>query len=386
MSGIRPRAPWACLVFMLSAGSVLPGNVIGQTLGPSFVTAGYSLTDLGGITDLPASHGGLALRKNQPNTLYIGANAEFSYAAVFTVGLVRDPNTNSITGFTGPATHFVNAPNLDGGLTFTPEGPMLYSQYPNDAIGETWPDTSAVSTVITPFGTSPSTGGLAFIPAGYPGSGALAVTSYNASQVYRLPYSVDATGLYTFSDTTAAEDLSGSALGAEGLTYIPLGSALFPVPSMAICSYASDAVWVYAVAPDGLPDTSSARILISGLNEAEGVVVDSLTGDMLFSTFLGSPHIFRLSGFQNPTTSITATPSGTTPTFFPVPSSDRVHFNASFPVSSVRVFDLAGREMLHTVGPMSTSGSIAISSLAPGDYIARLEGMGRQGRAMIVKY
>lgn len=137
--------------------------------------------------------------------------------------------------------------------------------------------------------------------------------------------------------------------------------------------------------PDGLPDTSSARILISGLNEAEGIVIDSLTGDMLFSTFLGSPHIFRLSGFQNPTTFITATPSGNTPIFFPVPSSDRVQFKASFPVSSVQVFDLAGREMLHVEWPMSTSGSIAISSLAPGDYIARLEGMGRQSRAMIVK-
>lgn len=136
MPGTRPKAPWACLVFILSAGSVLPGKVISQTLGPSFVTAGYSLTDLGSITDLPESHGGLALRKDQPDTLYIGSNAEFSYAAIFTVGLIRDPNTNSITGFTGPATHFVNAPNLDGGLTFTLEGPCCIPNIPTIPSGK----------------------------------------------------------------------------------------------------------------------------------------------------------------------------------------------------------------------------------------------------------
>jgi hypothetical protein len=374
------------MVLLFTAASIGPSPVNGQTLGPDFTGAGYEITDLGEPPELPDSHGGLAIRQDQPNTLYVAANAEFSYAAVFTVTLIRDPNSNHITGFEGPVTHFVNAPNVDGGLTFTPDNSLLYSQYPNNSIGETWPDTSAVSTAITPFGISPSTGGLAFIPAGFPGSGALAVTSYNGSRIYRLPFSVDSAGLYSFSDTTASEDLSGSALGPEGLAYVPLGSALFPVPSMAICSYYENEVWVYDVAQDGLPDTSTARILISDLGEAEGVVVDPVTGDMLFTTFLGSPHVFLLSGFHNPSTSIPDTSPANTTSFFPVPAADQVQYRASFPVAAVQVFDLTGREVLHAKGPMAGSGTIRVSNLAPGDYIALLEGLGQQAQGMIVKY
>jgi hypothetical protein len=47
---------------------------------------------------------------------------------------------------------------------------------------------------------------------------------------------------------------------------------------------------------------------------------------------------------------------------------------------------LTGREVLHAKGPMAGSGTIRVSNLAPGDYIARLEGLGQQAKGMIVKY
>ncbi|MBW6459079.1 MAG: hypothetical protein K0B08_00765 [Bacteroidales bacterium] len=60
--------------------SMLAGfTVYSQTFTAEFETAGYTLTDLGSITDLPAQYGGLTIRPGEPNTLYIGGSANLSY-------------------------------------------------------------------------------------------------------------------------------------------------------------------------------------------------------------------------------------------------------------------------------------------------------------------
>ena len=73
------------------------------------------------------------------------------------------------------------------------------------------------------------------------------------------------------------------------------------------------------------------------------------------------------------------------PLVFPVPSSSAVHFRTEFPVVQVHVLDLSGREVLHASGSHSTDGTIDISRLAPGHYIARFEGLGKQAQSMIVR-
>ena len=49
-----------------------------QSLTPEFEAAGYTLTDLGSIENLPAQYGGLTIRPAEPNMLYIGGNANIS--------------------------------------------------------------------------------------------------------------------------------------------------------------------------------------------------------------------------------------------------------------------------------------------------------------------
>lgn len=99
-----------------------------QSLTTEFVNAGYVLTDLGSVDQLPSRYGGLTIRPEQPNTLYIGGYANEGLGALYTVGLVRDPVTHHITGFDGAATLYAAAPNIDGGVFFAPNGTLLFTQ------------------------------------------------------------------------------------------------------------------------------------------------------------------------------------------------------------------------------------------------------------------
>ncbi|MBL7965004.1 MAG: T9SS type A sorting domain-containing protein [Flavobacteriales bacterium] len=317
------------ILFFLSFLSTAP--LAGQTLHPDLVSAGYTLADLGGITNVPASYGGLTIRSDQPNTLYIGGTANQPAGAVYTVPLVRDAVTNSIIGFAGPASFFVDAPHIDGGLSFTPSGTLMFTQYtPStlNSMGQILPDNSYVTTQLTSLGVSPSVGSHAFVPAGYPGAGSLIVASYNAWVVYQIPYAVDANGLHSFSAPTAQVDVTGAASGPEGIAYVPIGSAAFPNPSMVISAYGLGKVVAFDVDLNGLPITSTARDIVTGLTGAEGAWIDPVTGDFLFSTFGGSNRVIRVSGFEAPS-SIgpgNAQPQGSF-TVFPNPSNGLVQLS-----------------------------------------------------------
>jgi hypothetical protein len=100
-----------------------------QSLTSEFQTAGYTLTDLGSVDQLPSKYGGLTIRPDQPNTLYIGGHANEGQGALYTVALVRDAVSNHITGFGGAAVLYAQAPNNDGGIFFAPNGTLLFTRY-----------------------------------------------------------------------------------------------------------------------------------------------------------------------------------------------------------------------------------------------------------------
>ncbi|MFO7613256.1 MAG: hypothetical protein R6W71_01305, partial [Bacteroidales bacterium] len=188
-----PLVKGICILMFYSLTGI---SGFSQSLTAEFETAGYTLTDLGSITDLPAQYGGLTIRPEDPNTLYIGGSANLSNGALYTVPLVRDPESQSITGFDGPATLFVDAPNIDGGVYFAPNGTLLFTRYSMNELGQILPDNTYVSTSLTQYGVSSSVGSLAIVPSGYPGAGNLIFSSYNASMVYRVPYTIDGSGQY----------------------------------------------------------------------------------------------------------------------------------------------------------------------------------------------
>ncbi len=344
-----------------------------QTLTTEFVDAGYTLLDLGTITDVPANYGGLTIRADEPNTLYIGGAANQASGAVYTVPLIRDAVTNSITGFAGPGTHFVDAPNNDGGLTFTPSGTLLFTQYPINAMGQILPDQSYVSTGLSVLNIGSSVGSHAFVPVGYPGAGGLIIASYNQWLLYQVPYSVDGTGLYTFSTPAAQVDVTGTASGPEGVAYIPIGSAAFPAPSMVISAYGLGKVVVFEVGANGLPITSTARDLVIGLTGAEGAWIDPVTGDFLFSTFGGVSRVVKVSGFEQPT-AILERSAPEAFSLFPNPSNGLVQlaFSEAGGLAEVDVIDPRGAVVLQRTLANGQLHTLDLSGHAAGLYSIRV--------------
>ncbi|HRD53412.1 MAG TPA: T9SS type A sorting domain-containing protein [Flavobacteriales bacterium] len=342
-----------------------------QTLTPEFVTAGYSLLDLGSITDLPTPYGGLTIRADQPNTLYIGGSANAANGAIYSVPLIRDGVTNQITGFGGPAVFHSTGPNNDGGLTFTPSGTLLFTQYTPftlNSMGQILPDNTYVTTQLTSLGVSPSIGSHAFVPNGYPGAGGLVIASYNASIVYRVPFTVDGTGLHEFFAPTASIDVAGTATGPEGIAYVPLGSAGFPAPSMVVSAYGMNKVVVFEVGTDGLPNTATVRDMVTGLTGAEGAWIDPVTGDFLFSTFGGSNRVIRVSGFELPT-AISETPlPRATVRVSPNPTDGllRLSLYAAQRIEAVEVIDARGCLALRMGRPADNT--IDLGALHAGVY------------------
>jgi hypothetical protein len=361
------------VVFVASIGFTC-GSLFAQTLTPEFAAAGYTLADLGSIADLPTPYGGLTIRADQPNTLYIGGSANAANGAIYSVPLVRDGVTNQITGFGGPAVFHSTGPYNDGGLTFTPSGTLLFTQYTPltlNSMGQILPDNSYVSTPLTPVGVSPSVGSHAFVPEGYPGAGSLIVASYNAWIVYNVPYAVDGTGLHSFSAPTAQVDVAGLASGPEGIAYVPIGSAAFPNPSMVISAYGLGKVVAFEVDANGLPITSTARDMVTGLAGAEGAWIDPLTGDFLFSTFGASDRVIRISGFELPTAITARAHPSAALQFAPNPTSGPLRLNIEAPqqLQAVEVLDLNGRVVLRT--GRTSNNRLDLGALEAGVYVVR---------------
>lgn len=271
-----------------------------QSLTQEFITAGYTLTDLGSVNLLPPQYGGLTIRPEEPNTLYIGGDANAAGGAIYTVPLVREAGTNHITGFGGDATLYVQAPNNDGGIFFAPNGTLLFTQYSQNHLGQILTDNTYITTSLTEYGIASSVGSIVLVPSGYPGAGNLIIASYNGHIMYKVPYTIDGTGQYILSNQTAQVSVSGLANGPEGIAYIPAGSLGFPNLSMAISSYGDGTVMVFEVGAEGLPDISTTRQMVTGLTGAEGALIDPLTGDFLFSTFGGGDKVIRITGFVKP--------------------------------------------------------------------------------------
>ncbi len=374
--------------FFVAQNLIIFNIVYSQTLTPEFVNAGYTLTDLGSVNDLPAQYGGLTIRPEEPNRLYIGGSANQPDGAIYAVALARDPETHHITGFAGDAGKYVDAPNNDGGLYFAPNGTLLFTRYSMNELGQILPDDSYVSIPLNGFGIASSVGSLAIVPSGYPGAGNMIMVSYNASIIYHVPFTISGDGQYDLANQVAEVSVLGSANGPEGIAYIPLGSAGFPDPSMVISAYGLGKVVVYGIGENGLPDPSTARDMVTGLSGAEGALIDPVTGDFLFSTFGGGNKIIRISGFVAPSA------------VGNVPATDLIHFDVfpnptNGPVTvelkdkesrySAEVYTLSGEKLLDFILTGSGNFEIDLSDQPDGIYLIRIEKEGMITYRRVIK-
>ena len=357
--------PFALRTFVLPGIFAFMGihNIQAQTLTQEFIDAGYTLVDLGNISEVPANYGGLTIRAEEPNNLYIGGAANQAGAAVYTVPLLRDAITNSIIGFAGPAQRFNDAPNIDGGLVFTPEGTMLFTRYSMNELGQILPDESYISVPLSTFGVSSSVGSLAFVPSGFPGAGNLIFSSYNSSKMYKVPYTVEASGFYILSEATDEVLVASTASGPEGIAFVPFGSAGFTNPSMIVSAYSLGKVVVMEVDANGLPNNQTARDMVISLTGAEGAWIDPVTGDFLFSTFGGGNRVIRVSGFERPTAITESSQPPQALVVAPNPTNGllRIGLSENQPIDAIEVIDVQGRvvkRMAHLVDRMIDLGTL----------------------------
>jgi hypothetical protein len=367
----RPMRQYLPLSLALTIGLLTTAGAHAQTLTPDFVSAGYTITDLGAITELPSPYGGLTIRASSPDTLYIGGVANQANAAVYRVPLVREAITQRITGFAGPAVLYAAAANIDGGLSFAPNGTMLYTRYSMNELGQLLADNTTLSVPLTELGVSASVGSHALVPVGSPGAGNLIVASYNTSALYKVPYSIGAAGDYQLTTSTVNVFVTDNAPGPEGIAYVPNGSAGFTNPSLVISSYAFGKIVAYEVDADGLPVASTARDMVTGLSGAEGACIDPLTGDFLFSTYGGSDRVIRVSGFEVPQAieqvagSTKPLSVGPNPTDGPL----RLDITVSERILVTEVLDVHGRVVMRALRPANNF--LDLGALSAGVYTVR---------------
>ena len=81
---------------------------------------------------------------------------------------------------------------------------------------------------------------------------------------------------------------------------MPSGSPQFSGPSLLVSEYGVDEVAAYQVNANGDPIIATRRSMITGLDGAEGALLDPVTGDFLFSTFGGGSRVVAVRGFRAP--------------------------------------------------------------------------------------
>lgn len=349
------------------------GQLNAQSLTQDFINAGYALFDLGSVTDVPINYGGLTILPDQPDVMYLGGAANQSNGAIYAIPLERDPVTNQIIGF-GTAQHYVDAPNIDGGIILTSESTLLFTQYPNNSIGQILPNDSYISTPLDEFGVISSVGSSTIVPNGYPGAGSLILSSYNGSHIYNVLFSVGSSGQYSFGNSLDDVSVSGIATGPEGIAYVPIGSQGFQVHSMLISAYDLGKVVAFEVGANGLPIPNTGKDLITGLNGAEGAVIDPVTGDFLFSTFGGGNRIILVSGFSIPTNVEKESAIFKKINLFPNPFEEVITLVAPSPNLDlqIQVQDASGRIVLKTQQEKSTITELDLSKLSIGWFVVRV--------------
>lgn len=272
---------------------VLPRATRAASLDATYASQ-YTSVDLGSIPNLPERYGGMTFLAGDPNTLLIGGMATDSAAGIYSVSVARDANGH-ITGFSGPAAYYAAAGKpmaggIDGGLAYGPDNILFYTSFPDNRLGEIQSGGSSKDIVLTSSGYDSSVGGLSFLPSWLSGSNTtFKLTSFSSGEWYTGTLSLIANGFYGVS-LAASPVVLGAGIGPEGFAYVQAGTALFTGNSVLIADYSNNQVLSYLVDANGDPILASQQTFLTGLTGPEGVLVDPLTGDFLFSTSSGSDN------------------------------------------------------------------------------------------------
>lgn len=269
-----------------------------MTLAAPF-NAAYTVKSLGEVPGLPTPYVGLAFKPDDPNTLFIGSTPQGENSQIYAIALQRDAN-NHIIGFTGTASLLAAAPGLNGGLidaglSFGPDNVLFYTTWNDNTVGQIKPGSSSADKQIdlNELGFDASTGGLTFVPQGFPGAGRLKITSYDTSNFYDTTVSADGAGTWNIAAASKSVALSG---GTDAFVYVSGSMPEFKSQRILMTEQDADKVAVYSIDENGDPISSSRQDFLTGIDGPIGAAIDPLTGDFFFSTYsFGdfNPHGFN---------------------------------------------------------------------------------------------
>ena len=349
----------------------------------------YSISDLGAVSDVPTPYGGMTFKADDPNTLLIAGGANSSAGQIFAVSVARDAD-GYITGFTGPARLFADAPNNDGGVAYGPGGVLFLSRYPNNELGEIKPGHLMTDRVVdlSQHGVSASPGGLNFVPPNWPNENRLILCGYSDGKFYSVGLKVDGLGTYGITNVTFETQIDGQP---EGFIFVPPGSLLFSnYNSILVCNYSAGEIDAFNLTTNGAPQPGTKSVFISGLRGAEGAVIDPVSGDFLFSTFGGGDRVIAVHGFNRPPTVSMVSPTNNATWLCCLPNSlvavasdDGLVTRLELLLDGVRIAESAGSPLMTTWetnkpgaytfaaratdngGVVSTSSPVALNIVAP---------------------
>ena len=284
----------AAAAALLVPGAAQAAPCVGVTFGGAFASS-YNCNSLGTPTGVTGLLGGITFVNN--NTLLVGGNANAGNGYIAQITVTRDAQ-NHITGFSGPSSVFASAPNIDGGLTYGPNGVLFATGYPNNTLMQFKPGSTAPDRIDTLNSNLQSVGSLVFVPQGFAGAGSMKLLSYNNGNFSNGTLTPDGNGTFSITSGAPIVTLAG---GPEGAAYVSGANAGFGgFDSMLVSEYGVGKVGVYQIDANGNPIVSTRQDFLTGLSGAEGALIDPLTGDFIFSTFGANNGIFVISGFVAP--------------------------------------------------------------------------------------
>ena len=130
------------------------------------------------------------------------------------------------------------------------------------------------------------------------------IVSFTGGGWYHADFVPD--GSNTF-DITAASLRANIVGGPDGIAFVPPGSPVFPSNSVLIALYGLGKVVTAPLDANGDPILANAQDVLQQLGHADGACMDPVTGDFLFGSFNAQGQLIRVSGFEAPTPTPTAT-------------------------------------------------------------------------------
>ena len=136
------------------------------------------------------------------------------------------------------------------------------------------------------------------------------IVSFTGGGWYHADFVPDGSGTF---DITAASLRANIVGGPEGIAFVPPGSPVFPSNSVLIALYGLGKVVTAPLDANGDPILANAQDVLQQLGHADGACMDPVTGDFLFGSFNAQGQLIRVSGFEAPTPTPTATVTPTPP-------------------------------------------------------------------------